>query len=183
MSETYISVDIEADGPVPGRYSMLSIGAEIVNPASTKEPHRYKPFYAELKPISDLSVPEALAVSGLDRDRLSTHGEDPGYVMRRFAVWATDHSDRPVFCSFSGWDWGFVYYYLMTYNGASPFGHSAIDMKSFYMGRYRTGWRDTTKSRIAKTYPHLTSGIGPHTHNALDDAREQAKLFARMLGG
>ena len=30
VKEVYISVDIEAAGPVPGEYSMLSIGATVV---------------------------------------------------------------------------------------------------------------------------------------------------------
>ena len=30
MPDTYISVDIEASGPVPGEYSMLSLGACVV---------------------------------------------------------------------------------------------------------------------------------------------------------
>ena len=29
--ETYISTDIEADGPIPGEYSMLSFGSVALN--------------------------------------------------------------------------------------------------------------------------------------------------------
>jgi len=57
-NEVYISVDIEAAGPVPGEYSMLSIGACDVELPK-------KSFYIELKPINDNFIPEALAVSGL----------------------------------------------------------------------------------------------------------------------
>jgi len=42
---TIFSVDIESSGPIPGEYSMLSIGACVVG--NTKDS-----FYAELKPIS-----------------------------------------------------------------------------------------------------------------------------------
>jgi len=55
--EVYVSVDIEAAGPVPGTYSMLALGASIVEaPGQT--------FYAELRPISDGFIPEAMRVSG-----------------------------------------------------------------------------------------------------------------------
>ena len=74
-----------------------------------------------------------------------------------------------------------MFYYLVRYAGDSPFGHSSLDMKSFYMGKYGTDWRETTKRAIGKTRPHLLEGLGPDTHNALDDAREQAALFRRIL--
>ena len=43
----YVMVDIEADGPIPGDYSMISFGAVIVQPGLERT------FYGRLKPISD----------------------------------------------------------------------------------------------------------------------------------
>ena len=40
------------------------------------DPERHT-FYRELRPISEEFVPEALAVSGLDRERLGEEGLDP----------------------------------------------------------------------------------------------------------
>lgn len=54
----YIMVDIEADGPIPGDYSMVCFGAIVAEPALDRT------FYGRLKPISEVWVPEALAVSG-----------------------------------------------------------------------------------------------------------------------
>ena len=45
-NELYISVDIEAAGPVPVEYSMLSIGACVVGSPEVS-------FYIELKPINN----------------------------------------------------------------------------------------------------------------------------------
>jgi ribonuclease T len=53
MIETLISVDIEAAGPIPGRYSMLSIGACLIDDPEDG-------FYVEMQPVSDAVVPEAL---------------------------------------------------------------------------------------------------------------------------
>ena len=78
--EVYISVDIEAAGPVPGEYSMLSIGAIVVGRPETS-------FYAELKPLNDNAVPEALAVSGLDMAKLSEEGQEPRAVMEALRDW------------------------------------------------------------------------------------------------
>jgi DNA polymerase III epsilon subunit-like protein len=172
-AETYVSVDVEADGRIPGEYSLLSIGAVAVDqPAET--------FYAELKPISDAFLPEALAVSGLDRDRLRAEGLDPAEAIRRFCAWVDGLGGHPVFVSFSSWDWVFVYYYLIRFAGRSPFGHSSLDLKSFYAGRHDTAFRATAKRRIARDHPEVLAGLGPHTHNALDDAREQAEIFRRV---
>src|SRR5436190_12276591 len=142
-ADLYISVDIEADGPIPGEYSMLSLGACAVDGLS-RAPEVDGPelpagtFYVELQPISSRFVPEALAVSGLDRERLAREGAPPAKGMADFSGWigslaGRDH--RPVFVSFSTWDWSFVYYYLIRFTGSSPFGHSSLDIKSFYMGR------------------------------------------------
>jgi hypothetical protein len=51
---TYIMVDVESDGPIPGDYSMISFGAIVV------EPSLVRTFYGRLKPISDKWIPEAL---------------------------------------------------------------------------------------------------------------------------
>ncbi len=75
----------------------------------------------------------------------------------------------------------FVYWYLMKYVGKSPFGHSSLDMKSFYMGRYGGTWRETGKRGISQSHPALLADLGPHIHHALEDAKEQGGLFRRML--
>jgi hypothetical protein len=59
---SYIMVDIESDGPIPGDYSMISFGAVLVDENLNKS------FYGKLKPISEKWIPEALAVSGHTRD-------------------------------------------------------------------------------------------------------------------
>lgn len=45
---SWIMVDIEADGPIPGDYSMVSFGAVVV------EPGLERTFYGELRPISEV---------------------------------------------------------------------------------------------------------------------------------
>ena len=44
-------IDIEADGPIPGDYSMVCLGAVIV------EPELQRTFYGRLRPIS-LMIPQ-----------------------------------------------------------------------------------------------------------------------------
>ena len=60
---SYIMIDVESDGPIPGDYSMICFGAVVV------EPLLEKTFYGELKPISEKWIPESLAVSGFNRKK------------------------------------------------------------------------------------------------------------------
>lgn len=172
--EIYISVDIEADGPIPGEYSMSSFGAVVVD-----RPHLN--FYRELKPISERWDPQAAAVSGLNRETLKKEGFHPADAMRQFADWVNSvigSEGRPVFVSFNAtFDWMFSHWYFMKYLGMDPFGISGLEMKSYYAGLMGVEWGETTKRYVAQKFPSKQA----HTHNALDDAKEQAEMFAGML--
>ncbi|MET0492939.1 MAG: exonuclease, partial [Actinoplanes sp.] len=76
-------MDVEADGPIPGPYSMLSFGMAAAATYDGQVFTRLQPetFYRELQPISPDFVPAALAVSGLDREKLGTEGADPAIAM------------------------------------------------------------------------------------------------------
>lgn len=174
--ETYISVDIEAAGPIPGEYSMLSLGACVVGDTS-------KTFYVEIKPINDNYVQEALDVCGLSLEELKEKGTEPKKAMEEFENWIRTQAapeSRAVFVSFGTFDWMFVQYYFHRYLSRGPLGINGIDMKSYYMGMAHCDWKGTTKKRIRKANPQLTSQR-KHTHNALDDAIGQAELFEKML--
>src|SRR5262249_10292131 len=103
---TYIMVDVESDGPIPGDYSMTCFGAVV------GEPTLERSFYARLKPISERWIPEALAISGFSREE--TLGfSDPEQVMQNFDRWVTQEAGRrPFFVSDNnGFDWQFINWY------------------------------------------------------------------------
>lgn len=181
----YISVDIEADGPAPGPYSMISFGASVAGRQdgasyTAADPER-DTFYRELRPISEAFVPEALAVSGLDRDRLVREGAEPAVAMAEFRAWVRQVSAgaQPVMCAYpASFDWTFLYWYLMTFGGDSPFGHSGcLDMKTLYAAKARVPLRAAVKRRM----PAELLSDRPHTHHALDDAIEQAELMSSLM--
>lgn len=171
--EEYISVDIEASGPIPGEYSMLSVGACLVRDV-------HEGFYAELRPISDRYVSEALEVSGLSLPRLREHGIDPRETMASFQVWIEKvcASRRPVFVGFNaGFDWAFVNWYFHKFLDDNPFGIGGVDVKAYYMGFSGSAWGETTSSKL----PGWLQPSRAQTHNALDDARAQAEIFGKLL--
>ncbi|MFJ6939839.1 3'-5' exoribonuclease domain-containing protein [Streptomyces sp. NPDC101132] len=181
----YISVDIEADGPIPGPYSMLSLGAAVagrqdVDGYVPADPERHT-FYRELRPVSDEFVPEALAVSGLDRERLRTAGTPPEAALRAFSSWVRRVSEgaQPVMCGYpASYDWTFLYWYLIRFTGESPFGHSGcLDMKTLYAAKAGLPLRSVAKG----TMPRELLSRRRHTHHALDDAIEQAELMSNLM--
>lgn len=167
--EVFISVDIEASGPIPGEFSMLSIGAC----------HAYRPdetFTCLLKPTSANAEPDAMAITGLSLETLARDGLSPEVAMEQFAQWIDQVSDggTPVFVGLNApFDWSFVNYYFVRYLGTNPFGFSALDIKALFMGVHRTSWRDTRSSNMKA----VECAVGQGTHDALEDARYQAELF------
>lgn len=172
-SELYISVDVETSGPIPGEFSLLSLGACAVGNTS-------KSFYAELKPLNENYIKEALEVSGLSMEKLKTKGEKPAEAMGRFEKWIKEVSgeNRPVFVAFNAtFDWSFTHWYFMKFLGRDPFGISGLDIKAYFMGKHKTSWGETVKKNVRSFYPSQTN----HTHNALEDAKEQVEIFEKML--
>jgi DNA polymerase III epsilon subunit-like protein len=183
--DVYISVDVEADGPVPGPYSMLSVGAAVAGwfdgtSFVAADPAR-QVFYRELRPVGTEVDPEALAVSGLDRDRLLREGADPAEAMAEFVAWVREVADahRPVVVAYPAvFDWMFLYWYLVRFTGASPFGHSGcLDVKTMYAVKARVPFGQAVKGAM----PARLRPTRQHTHHALDDAVEQAELFANVF--
>ncbi|BCM70386.1 exonuclease [Streptomyces sp. FBKL.4005] len=181
----YISVDIEADGPIPGPYSMLSLGATVAGVQDgggfTAADPEERTFYRELRPISEEFVPEALAVSGLDRARLTAEGAEAAVALAEFTAWVREVSAgaQPVMCGYpAAYDWTFLYWYLIRFTGSSPFGHSGcLDMKTLYATKAGLPLRAVAKG----TMPRELLSRRRHTHHALDDAIEQAELFANLM--
>jgi ribonuclease T len=173
LQEVYISVDVEAAGPVPGTYSLLSIGACVVGNTAEN-------FYVEIQPINDAYVPAAMEVAGKPLSELKRTGHPPEESMHSLREWVEKVSSNatPVFVGFNAaFDWSFVNWYFNTYLGDNPFGIGGIDIKSYYMGLSGCAWGDTRSSRIPAEY----KGYSHHTHNALDDAVEQAEMFELMI--
>jgi DNA polymerase III epsilon subunit-like protein len=170
----YVSVDVETAGPNPSQYSMLSIGACMVcDPKRT--------FYVELQPVNSNFLPSALSISGLSLEKLAQQGLAPAEAMARFEIWAKEQvpeGQRPIFVALNApFDWMFVNDYFHRYIGHNPFGHSALDLKAFYMGMTGVSWEETAMRRIATRY----SNTRKLTHHALQDAVDQARLFQNML--
>jgi hypothetical protein len=171
LPELYVAVDVEADGPIPGPYSMISLGMAVAGRSELT-------FYTELRPISDEFVPEALAVSGLDRQRLLAEAPTAEEAMRAADAWVRGlrKLGRPVFLAAPAvWDGMFVHWYFTRFIGRSPFGAtgSGVDLRSYWMGRTSGEWFASRKTDILSALDLRL----PHTHHAGQDADELAQIF------
>lgn len=172
--ELYVAVDVEADGPIPGPYSMISLGMAVAGRPDLT-------FYTELRPISDDFVPAALAVCGLDRDRLLAHAPTAQEAMAAAKAWVEGlrSHGRPVFLAAPAvWDGMFVHWYFVRFTGSSPFGAtgSGVDLRSYWMGRTSGSWFGSRKTDILRALDLRL----PHTHHAGEDAAELAEIFAKV---
>jgi hypothetical protein len=185
QADIYISADVEADGPIPGRYSLLSFGLCVASrfdgDTFTAEDPRAQTFYRELGPVGDEWLEEAVAASGLDRARLVAEGADPKQTMEEATAWIESVAGeaRPVLVGYPVvFDWMFLYWYFIAFTGASPFGFSsALDMKTIYQQKARV----TLDAAGRTDLPPELRATQAHTHNALDDAVEQAEIFNKLF--
>lgn len=188
IREIYFSTDVETDGPIPARHSMLSmasvailrdgtrLGSYTANlatlPGATQDPRTMREFWDK--------NPEAWAAATRDP-------RDPAIVMAEYAAWISEicHSvdpqkpPLPVFAAYpAGFDFMFVLWYLVAFTGEDPFAHAALDMKTMAMQILGTPFRGTGKRRMPKAW---FKGQPKHSHVALDDAEGQAMLLAAMF--
>lgn len=185
-ADLYVSIDIEADGPVPGRYSMLAVGMCVAGRFDGKHFEAREPtaqtFYRELRPVGREVDEEAVAVAHLDRERLLREGEDPERAMHDVADWLASVSgaDRPVVCAFpAAFDWAFFWWYMVTYGPTNPplTFSSCLDIKTMFAIKAGRVFSQSGKSSL----PAAVRSPREHTHHALDDAIEQADTFARLF--
>ena len=164
---SYFMVDVETDGPIPGTddYSMIEIGAVVVEPSLSKT------FHGKLCPISSRWDPGALKVVGLSREETLAF-RSPRLVMEEFARWVAESNvgKRAMFVSDNnGFDFMFTSWYLHHFLAMNPFGHSSTNLGSLYKGLIKNTFKNFKHLRQTK-----------HTHNPVDDAMGNAEALLYM---
>lgn len=161
---SYFMVDVEADGPCPGLYSMVSFGAILVRPGLDVT------FHGRLRPVSERFNAGSLAVSGVTRAETLAYPE-AREVMEEFGRWIATHTvGRAIFISDNnGFDWQFINWYFHAFVGQNPFGHSSTNLGSLYKG---------VAKDMKQNFKHLRRTR--HTHHPVDDARGNAEALLHM---
>jgi len=161
---SYFSTDVESDGPIIGDNSMVCFGIVLVEPTLSKT------FYGKIKPISNLWLPESLAISGFSREEHLTF-DDPITVMKECAEWVKSVSiGQPILISDNnGYDSSWMNFYFHKFYGSNPFGWSSRRIGDLYCGMKndsKAAWKHLRKTK--------------HTHMPIDDAMGNAEALLEM---
>jgi ribonuclease T len=180
----YVCVDIEASGPVPGFYNMVSIGGVVVRLVDGVHV-RGEEFYYELKPVSEGFDAHAMSIHGISRAHLEAHGTDARVALNEIVEWVSTikgDGERVLFVGHNApFDWMYVAWYFAWAGLDNPFGYNALDTKAMMMGRLGLPWRECNKERLLEEFEQLTAPNEADVHNALHDAQFQADILIALL--
>lgn len=189
-NEMYFSVDIEADGPVPGLNSMLSFGVAAFDLSKTNPLEPVSTFEANLDVLSGPEWPrchqnaDTMAWWAKNPEAWAAcrkNPQDPRDVFPRFVEWvkAAAGAKRPVMVVYPTYDFMWIHWYIHVFGNCqkSPFSFSAYDIKSKAADRLGKGFRKAHKGNMPKRW---FKGAPKHNHEALTDAIGQGILFVNM---
>lgn len=181
MTETYISTDVEADGPIPGDNSMLSLASAAFAGIDSIEP--IDTFSVNLYRIPGTGAdPDTMAwwkknAEAFDATRQNL--QQPLKAMPNYVSWLKGLPGKLVFVGYPAtYDFMFVYWYIKHFKLSCPFGFQGLDMKTLAMALMKSSFKGASKKNMPKEW---FNGCGEHTHLALDDAIEQGVMFINMM--
>ena len=191
-NEIYFSTDVETNGPIPGPFSMLSLGSAA---------YRLRPDNTFVL-LSTFSINfETLPYATEDTDTMNfwakhpdayaatrQQTETPVAAMRRFVAWIDEvvssqskDSDRKIRPVFVGYPAGEAKRAAVKEPNQVPVNKheiEALDAKTYAAAVLKTPYHRVGKREMP---PHWFAAERPHTHVGIDDAIEQGEMFMRML--
>lgn len=198
-SETVLSLDVEATGPIPGPWWMCSLGLcrtdrpedglrILLKPL--ERPGLSRPETAAAMRIVAQGLPESEAwdegqpeAANIARIRawFEREGLPPTEALERVDAWIREQAPEgramlvgaPVTFDFL---WIYWYWWHLR-EEMPPFGFAGLDLRSYFMGSHGVGALGTGKERYLKHYPNDYR----HSHDPLDDARQQGALWRDMV--
>ncbi len=162
-------LDVEADGPHPLEYNMISFAlVSVVDPA--------KAFKGQVRPIHDNNggLQEARDVVGVSY-QTQLGFEDPTEVMPTANTWleAVSQAERVIIWSDNpAFDWQYWNAYSWRFAGRNVGGFSARRIGDLDAGR---------RASPLTTNAWKKRRITDHTHDPLDDARGNAEALRWVL--
>ena len=184
--EIYVSVDIEADGPIPGVNSMINLGMAAFRLGSDKPVDTFEVNIAALpEAVQD---PDTMDFWGRNPEAWAYVNRDPeeaGSAMTQVYEWLRSLPGKPVMVVYPTYDFMFVRWYLVRFCGAQKarvFGFQALDIKTLAMAAMgHPTFKGVSKRSMSKAHPEWFKGQPEHDHTGLADAIGQGMLFVRIM--
>ncbi|HEA46390.1 MAG TPA: exonuclease [Candidatus Pacearchaeota archaeon] len=197
MTEIYISTDVETDGPIPGEYSMLSLGSV----AFDQKGKILGNFYKKLKKLKNAKqhpkTMEFWKENLEDYKEATKNAQSPTKVMKEYVGWLEELKRKTKSqLIFLSWplclDYPFVFWYMVKFvkkfQKIPPFEipfsfGQGIDTKTFAMAHLKRPYQECSDSKLPKKWFKGTTSLDKKwkSHNALDDALREGKIFIKML--
>ena len=187
----YVVCDIEADGPIPGPHSMISIGAVAID----KFGKNYGEFEINLLPLDKSTshpttiqwfkdnAPEALKYA--QQNRVS-----PQEAMNKFGDWLLALPNPRVMAAHPApFDFMWLNWYIQKFLAdrlekipfTSPFfsnkGQGGLDIKSYATAVLKKDYTEMHR----ENYANELHDNSKHSHKAIEDAREYAKFLIKLF--
>lgn len=181
--ELFLSVDIEADGRIPGRNSMLSFGIAAV----TIDKKIISTFSRNLKllpgAIQDPDTMEFWQKNPMAWDASTYNQQDPGKSMQDCFKWMMNVKRETglklVLVAFpGGFDFMWFHWYMNNFTSHNPCGWAVLCLKSYAAAYLKKDFQKCVKRNFPRRWFQKNL---PHTHVALDDAIEQAGMGISMI--
>jgi len=185
--EIYISIDIEADGPIPGPYSMLQFGAAAFQLGAEDPRTPIGTFKANLDLLPDAhqdpGTMEWWAKQGDAYANTRVDTQPVNLAMKQWVAWVRSLPGKPVIIGYPvTYDFLWLYWYTVNYGlepgERCPFGFQGLDLKTMAWVRLGVDYRNASKRNMPQRW---FQGAPKHTHDGLDDAIGQGILFVNIL--
>lgn len=180
LKDIYVSTDIEADGHLPGKNSMLSFAAAALNIAGNVLSTFSRNLHTLPYAVQD---PETMQFWRKFPEAYKSTRENcvsPEQAFLEFRDWLNGLKKYgpPIFMVYPGrFDMRFIDWYSLSFIGESLLGRSAIDLKSYAYAVLKQPFRQCIK----RNYPKKWFTDKHHTHIAIDDAIEQGEMGVNMI--
>lgn len=186
----YLSIDVEADGPIPGPFSMLQFGVAAFDLTSDTPRTPIETFKANLELLPDASqCPDTMAWWNKGRNKAAYANTridvgNPTDVMPEFLQWCGRLPGKLTLIGYPvTYDFMWLYWYCVNFGGLPPgkkppFSHSGLDIKTLASWIRKAPYREMGKRSMPKSW---FEGAPRHSHDALEDAIGQGVLFVNMV--
>lgn len=187
MKEIYVSIDIEADGPIPGANSMLNFGAAAFDLGADNPLVPIATWEANLKPL-EWAEPDPGTMAWWRKkpeawNYVTKEPGDPDEVMPMFCDWLRQLPGNPVMVTYPSYDFMWLHWYIMRFGALkSPFSFSSLDIKTLAMVALgHDSFKGTSKRLMSKRRKEWFADQPPHDHTGLSDAIGQGMLFVHIM--